>query len=144
MSPTMKFLLGLLAVVAMTWVQHGPLGRGAALIDQLEQQAKADVAKAAVPGVAVTLDHAPLARVATLSGPADNFQRYGQGEMPGLTQIVGGIEGISAVRWADDPHKRAFVLPLLAESIGLTLAAFLIGVAFAWLLWGRREPERYY
>lgn len=103
MSPSAKFLIGLVAVLLMGWLHHGPLGNGQALIDRLEQQAQAAVARAGVPGVSVRLERDPLSRRAILSGPADDFQREGQGELPGLNDIVGEIKGISGVEWTNPP-----------------------------------------
>lgn len=103
MSRLPKFLIGLAAVLVMGWVSHGPLGQGARLVNGLEAQAKAQVAGTGVEGVRVQLGRDPLSRVATLSGPANNFQREGQGSLPGINDLVGGIEGIGAVRWSNPP-----------------------------------------
>jgi len=107
MPRSLKFLIGLGAVVVMGWVNHGPLGRGEALIDRIEGQAKAAVAAAEVPGVEVRLGRDPLSRAATLSGPADDLQREGLGGQKGLNDIVGEIEGVSDVRWANELPARA-------------------------------------
>ena len=103
MSPSLKFLLGLAAVLLMGWVYHGPLGNGEALIGRLEAQARAAVAEGEVPGVQVKLRRDPLSRVAVLSGSANDFQREGMGQFPGLNDRVRGIEGISAIEWANPP-----------------------------------------
>ena len=103
MPPLVKFLIGLVATLLMGWIYHGPLGNGEALIDGLESQARQAVAKAEVPGVEVRLGHDPLSRVATLSGPANDYQREGMGEFPGLNDRVRSIEGISDVEWANPP-----------------------------------------
>ena len=107
MSPALKFLIGLAAVLLMGWIHHGPLGNGERLIDQLEAQAKAAVAQGEVPGVDVRLGRNPLSRVATLSGPANDFQREGMGEFPGLNDRVAAVEGISRVEWANPPAPAA-------------------------------------
>jgi len=101
MSPAAKFLTGFAASLAVGWLFHGPLGNGEKLIGGIERQAKAAVAREAVPGVEVRLGREPLSRTATLSGPADDLQRDGLGSLPGLTDIAGGVEGVAAVRWAD-------------------------------------------
>lgn len=106
MNPAAKFLIGLAAVLLMGWLHHGPLGNGEALVTGIEAQAKAAVAKTEVPGVDVRLGRDPLSRHATLSGNADPFQREGQGELKGLNDIVGEIEGVSGVSWADPPATR--------------------------------------
>ncbi len=103
MPAYLKFLIGLAAVLLMGWIGHGPMGGGAALVDRLEGEAKAAVARTEVPGVDVRLGREPLSRRATLSGPADAFQREGQGSLKGLNDVVGEIEGISGVDWANPP-----------------------------------------
>jgi hypothetical protein len=103
MSPALKFLVGLAAVLLMGWVYHGPLGNGEALIGRLEAQARAAVAEGEVPGVQVRLARDPLGRVAVLSGPANDFQREGMGQYPGLNDRVRAVEGISRIEWASPP-----------------------------------------
>jgi len=103
MNPPVKFLIGLIAVMLMGWLYHGPLGNGEALIGQLEAQARAAVAEGEVPGVEVRLKRDPLSRVAVLSGPANDFQREGMGQFPGLNDRVRQIEGISGIEWANPP-----------------------------------------
>lgn len=142
MSPAVKFLIGASAVAGMTWIGHGPLGNGDKLVNRIEAEAKAVVARTEVPGVTVSLGHDPLTRQATLSGNADRFQREGQGEMKGLNGLVGDVEGVSGVRWADEPERTA--IPLLAETLALTLIAYLLGFALGWLLWGRPKREGFY
>jgi hypothetical protein len=143
MSRTVKFLIGLAAVLLMGWINHGPLGNGAAFIDGLESQARAAVERTEVPNIDVRLSRRPLARVATLSGPANEFQREGQGSLKGLNDVVGEIEGISGVDWADTPQAQERVVPLLAETLGLLALAYLLGVALAWLLFARKRSEGY-
>lgn len=142
MSPAVKFLIGLAAAIGATWLHHGPLGGGEALIGALEARARAVVAETELPGIGVQLGRDPLSRVATLSGEADAFQREGQGELKGLNDLVGEIEGIAGVRWADEPEQGG--LPLLLESILLSSLAYLAGLAIAWFLWGRRKREGFY
>ena len=143
MSATVKFLIGLAATLLMGWIYHGPLGTGERLIDTLEGQARQAVAATEVPNVDVRLSRRPLARVATLSGPADEFQREGQGSLKGLNDVVGEIEGISGVDWADTPAAQDRVIPLLAETLGLAALAFLAGVGLGWLFFGRPRKEGY-
>jgi hypothetical protein len=99
MSPAAKFLIGLAAALLAGWIGHGPLGQGAAFVDRLEAQAKAVVREAEVPGVQVRFDRDPLSRQAILSGPANDFQREGQGQYPGLNDRVRAIPGVAGVRW---------------------------------------------
>lgn len=143
MPATVKFLIGLTAALLAGWIHHGPLGNGAVLIDRLESEAKAAVAGSEVPGVDVRLSRNPLARVATLSGPADQFQREGQGSQKGLNDVVGEIEGVAGVDWADTPAAQDRVIPLLAETLAAIALAYLAGVAVARLLFARRRREGY-
>lgn len=141
-SAAVKFLFGLAAVIAMGWVYHAPMGRGAAYIDAMETVARAKVAEAGVPGITVEAARHPLARILTLSGPADQFQRNGMGEMPGLTGRVAAVDGVRAVRWADEGGT-AGGLPLFAEFAGGLLLAYLLGLLIGWLLFGRPKRDSY-
>lgn len=142
MSSFMKFLIGLAAVAAMTWIHHGPIGSGERLVNAIETQARAAVAKTELPGIDVRLGRNPLNRLVTLSGNADRFQREGQGELKGLNDIVRNVEGVSGIRWTDEAEKTA--LPLLVETLIQTLLAFLAGLGIAWLIWRRRSHDTYY
>ena len=142
MSPTAKFLIGLAAMLVMGWVYHGPLGNGAAFIDGLEGAARQAVAETELPGIEVRLGHDPLSRAATLSGPADDFQREGQGEFPGITDRVRAVEGLSGVGWADEGGPDAG-LPLLAETLLGLFIAYLLGLALGWLIFGRERRDSY-
>jgi hypothetical protein len=142
MSRKVKFLIGLAAVMLLGWLYHGPLGNGERLVGQLEAQARTAVAGAEVPGVTVTLPRDPLARTAILSGPANDLQRNGMGSQKGLNGMVAEVEGISGVRWSDDGDG-ARVIPLLLETLATLLLAYLVGLALAWLLFGRKKRESY-
>jgi hypothetical protein len=120
MSPALKFLAGLAAVAAIGWVHHGLLGNGERLVGHLEGQA----------------------RIATISGNANRFQREGQGELKGIKDHVRGVPGISGVRWADEPHGTE--IPLLLELLLQLIAAYLVGLGLAKLLFGRRRREGFY
>ncbi|MDQ8756482.1 hypothetical protein RCO27_09590 [Sphingosinicella sp. LHD-64] len=94
-----KFTIGLAAALAAGWISHGPLGRGAAFVDSLQTQADAVLARAEVPGVRARFERDPLNREAILSGDADEFQREGQGQFPGINDRIAAIPGISGYRW---------------------------------------------
>lgn len=87
------------------------------------------------------LDRRPLARNATLSGPANDLQREGLGSQYGISDYVRDVEGIGSVRWADEPPRERRALPLLAETLILSALAYLLGLGFGWLLWGRRRRD---
>ena len=143
MSRTVKFSIGLVAALLTGWIHYGPLGHGQALVDGLEAQARAAVERTEVPGVTVALGHDPLSRTATLSGPADAFQREGQGELPGLTEIVTAVPGIGRVQWADEPANGGLAAPLIVETLAAILLAYLIGIGAGWLFFGRPRREHY-
>ena len=143
MSPAVKLLIGLAAVLLMGWVYHGPLGNGERLVEGLEQQAKTAVAGTRIPGIEVRLGRDPLSRHAILSGNADTFQREGQGSLKGINDLVAETPGISGFSWTDEPAEGR-VMPLLLEALVQILLAYLVGLAIAWLFWGRKRREGYY
>ena len=142
MSSAVKFLIALAAVLVMGFVWHGPLGNGARMIDALEAQARTAAAEAELPGIQVSMARDPLARAAVISGEANDLQREGLGETGmGVKDYVRTVDGISSVRWSDEPAAGG--LPLLAETLILIALAFLIGLGAAWLLFGRPKRESY-
>lgn len=141
MPPVRKATIGLLLTLAVAWIWHGPLGNGERLIDRLEGEARQEVAKAELPGLSVKLSRDPLARTATLSGPANDLQREGLGSQKGVSDYARDVEGVSDVRWTDEPDARRRVVPLLLETSALAALAYLIGLGLGWFLWGRRRRE---
>ncbi len=138
MSPMVKLLIGLGSALAAGWIGHGPFGQGEAFAGRLEAQARTVVHKAALPGVGVRIARDPLSRQAILSGPADDFQREGLGQFPGLNDRVRAIPGISGVRWEEGRR-----MPLLAETLILVGLAWLVGLGLGWLFFGRPKREGY-
>ncbi|MEO7178941.1 MAG: hypothetical protein ABIW83_08855 [Allosphingosinicella sp.] len=141
MPRVLKATIGLLLALVAGWVWHAPLGHGQMLIDRLELVAKSQVATAELPGIDVSLSRHPLARAATLSGPANDLQREGLGSQKGVSDYVRDVDGISQVRWADQPGGGRRVTPLLLEILALAALAYLIGLGLGWLLWGRPRRE---
>lgn len=160
MSRWLKLLIGLAASLLAAWLSYGPLGRGAAFIDRLEADAKAVVERVKtenrLPGVAVRMSREPLARMAILSGPANDLQRCGtvifsgpdagctprEQDVPGLNGRVGDVPGMAGVLWVDEPSRR--IVPLLAECLALAALAWLIGLGIGWLVFRpRRKREGY-
>ena len=141
MPPILKATIGFLLALTVAWIWHGPLGNGERLIAGLEARAGEGVAKAELAGIAVRLSRDPLARVATLSGPANDLQREGLGSQKGVSDYVRDVEGISDVRWADEPEAGSRVIPLLLEISTLAAFAYLVGLGLGWFLWGRRRSE---
>jgi hypothetical protein len=142
MGKPVKLVVGLLAVLLMGWVCHGPLGRGAALVDQLEAQARAAISQTELPGIQVRMMRDPLARIAILSGPANDLQREGLGSQWGVNDYVRSVPGIAGVRW-DGDRDPARIMPLLLETELLLLIAYLVGLGLGWLLFGRRKRQSF-
>lgn len=143
MPPILKVTLGFLAAIAAAWIWHGPLGRGEALVDRLERDARVAAARAELPGISVRLDRHPLTRRATLSGPANDLQREGLGSQKGVSDYVREVPGIGPVRWTDEPPSPLRIMPLLGETLILGALSYLLGLGLGWLLWGRRRRRGY-
>ncbi len=101
MPKVLKFLIGLAAALAAGWISHGPLGRGAALVDRLDADLQAVIASFKLPGIVGRMQREPLARTAILSGPADQFQREGMGSLPGIDERVLAIPGMARIEWTN-------------------------------------------
>jgi hypothetical protein len=142
MNNPVKLLIGLVAVLAMGWIWHGPAGRGEAFARALEAEAQAAVAATELPGIQVRLARDPIRRVAILSGKADDLQRRGMGSQPGLDGYVGDVPGISGVHWADEPGS-AGGLPLIAETLLLLVVAYGLGLGAGLLFFGRRRRQSF-
>lgn len=155
-SRSVKILIGLAVALLVGWIGHGPLGRGAAYVDTLEVGARAAVARSEVKGISVQMNREPLARVAILAGTDDPFLRCGSAsfirgnrdcsmarretDVPGINDRVAAVPGMAGLRW--EPRGR--VVPLLVETLGLTLLAWLVGLALGWLIFRpRRKREGY-
>lgn len=135
MSPWTKLSIGLVAAFAAAWIAYGPLGRGAAYLDQVEARARAAIAAAELPAVRVHMVRGPLSRTAILSGPVNDFQREGIGSLPGLDARVAAVPGVAAVRWDEGSGG----VPLLVELLGLAALAYLIGIGVGWLIFRPRH-----
>jgi hypothetical protein len=132
-----KLLIGLAAALLAAWLSYGPMGQSEAFAGGLEARARGMVRYAELPGVEVHMSRAPLSRVAILAGTANDFQRNGIGDLPGIDGRIASIPGVAGVRWADEPA--GFAIPLLAELLGLAALAWLIGLGLGWLLFRPRR-----
>jgi len=99
MSPSVKFLIGLVVALLAGWIGHGPLGQGQAFVDRLDTLAKAEIRTAELPSVRVRFDRDPLRREAILSGQANRFQREGMGQLKGIDGRIESVPGVSGLRW---------------------------------------------
>jgi hypothetical protein len=102
MSNWLKLLIGTAAALASGIISHGPLGRGQAFAGSLEARVNAEIQKAELPGVTARLGHDPLSREVVLTGNANDFQREGMGQLPGINDRIRAIPGISGLRWDDN------------------------------------------
>ena len=129
-----RIIAGLLATLLAAWIWHGPAGRGEALVSSLEQQVRAKVTEAGVPGIEARLGRDPLSRNVTLSGAANDLQREAMGSARGINDHVRDVEGIGRLAWADEKPTERAALPLLAETMLLAALAYLVGLGLGALL----------
>jgi hypothetical protein len=101
MSPRLKLMIGLSAALVAGWISHGPVGRGEAFAAMLDAKANEEIRLAELPGVRARMQRDPIARVAVMTGNANDFQREGMGQLPGINDRIGAIPGIASVRWDD-------------------------------------------
>ena len=104
MSSRLKIIIGFLAALAAGWISHGPMGQGEAFLVKIEAQAAQALRDAEVPLVQARMKRSPLRRVAILSGPANDFQREGQGLFPGINDRIEAIPGVAGIEWANPPE----------------------------------------
>ena len=133
-----KLLTGLAVALFVGWLYHGPYGGGERFVDALEQRAQVRLRFAELPGVTVRMPRDPLARVAILSGEANDFQKEGLGSYPGINDRMRTIPGVADVSWGEETQ-----LPLLVETLLLATGAFLVGLGAGWLLFGRKRRQSF-
>lgn len=129
--------LGIAATLAATCLWHGPGGAGERFAGTIDRTMRATLDHYEMPAVAARLQRDPLTRRLLLDGPADAFQR---GE---IARIALEVPGLAAVHW-DGPRNPPRALPLLAEVMLMTLAAFAIGVVLAYIAALRRRSREAY
>lgn len=155
MSRRLKLLIGLLVTLLVAWLYEGPLGRGAAYVDLLQQRAEFVLRNTEGPRVQARMSRSPLSRTVLLCGQTNDLQRNGLRDLPGFDGRMLLIGGISGVVWdppppspnADTPPCRpggpgeaGGGLPLLVELLGLAVLAWLLGLGLGWVF--RRKPAR--
>ena len=137
-----KLLIGIVAVLVMGWIWHGPAGRGEAFAEALEAQARAAIAPLQIPSIQVSMARHPLRRVAIMSGTTDPIQRHGMGSEWGLSEYVSNVPGISGVHWTDESGGPGG-LPMLVETWLLVTLAYAVGLGLGALLFGRRKRQSF-
>jgi hypothetical protein len=142
MPRLLKFAIGLLAVLLMGWMWHGPLGRGEAYAARLEAGARTAIAPLGMQGVALRLPRDPIRRTAILSGPADRIQREGLGSEWGLNDYVRDVPGIAGVHWADQPGGPGG-LPLLVETLLQLTLAYALGFGVGAIFFARPKRQSF-
>jgi hypothetical protein len=141
MSRTVKLLIGLLLALLAGMIWHGPAGYGEKLVSGIEADARNLVAQTNLPGLAVRAGRDPLRRDLVVSGEANDLQREGLGSQNGVLDYARAAPNVGSVRWEDE--KAGFSLPLLAETLIVTLLAFLIGFGVATPLFNRPRKHSF-
>lgn len=85
-APTL--VLGVAAVIAATWIWHGPLGASDDFAARIEAAARDQLDRDEMLHVQARLARSPLSRRLILSGPADDFQRA---EIRRRMQLIPGV-----------------------------------------------------
>jgi hypothetical protein len=136
-----KISIGLAVALLAGWLHHGPYGGGRQFVDALEARAQLRLRAAQLPGVAVAMQRDPLARVVILTGRANDFQRNGLKDFPGIDERMRSIPGVSSIRWTRERSGR--YLPLLAEVMLLCALAFAVGLGLGRYLFTRRKRRSF-
>jgi hypothetical protein len=136
MKPNAAIFLGLAATVASTVAWHGPGGAGVSLVNGIERETRAMLDNYEMSVVKVTAQRQPMARRIILSGPGDDFQRAE------IVRYSERIAGVGEARWSVTRSHFRHPLPLLAEAILLSLAAFALGLMIAYGLFVRRGSDQ--
>jgi hypothetical protein len=84
---------GIAAIVALTWLWHGPLGAGERFASRVESAARAQLDHDEMNRVQARLERDPLSRRLILSGPADDFQRRE------IKRRMNLIPGVGEAQW---------------------------------------------
>lgn len=124
---------GAILTVAFGAIWHGPIGKGQRFAADFDRQARQVLVNYEMEPVSAVVDREPIRRTISLSGPADDFQRFE------LVRIMNEVPGVADVRWADWP--RSLTLPLLLEVELAALVSFGLGLLLAYLLELRRRSN---
>ena len=121
---------GIAISLAGAAIWTGPLGAADRLTSQVERQAREALDYYEMPKVTAHLHRAPLTRRLVLAGgPLDVWQR---GE---LARLFSQVPGVSRATWSDGEAG----LPLIVESLIVSLLGFVFGLLLAYLVQLRRR-----
>jgi len=115
---------GVLAAIAAAGLWHGPLGAADRFSGRVELGARQALDHYEMTKVTARLQRAPLSRRLILAGPADDFQHSE------LVRVLNQLPGVSGVSWSNERTG----LPLVAESLIVACAGFLMGLLVAYLV----------
>jgi hypothetical protein len=115
---------GVLAAIAVAGIWHGPLGAADRFSSRVERGARQALDYYEMTKVTAQLQRGPLSRRLILAGPADDFQHSE------LVRVLNQLPGVSGVSWTN----RRTGLPLIAESVIVACAGFLMGLLVAYLV----------
>lgn len=125
MNDMTKIAIGALATALMAWGAHGPLGKGAAFVQQLQKEADAGLAAKGINGVTVQFPTSPLSRYPLLSGTVTEADRKA------ADAVVGGLPGVAYLRWADGGKTAEAAIPAANESMNAAMNVAENGAATA-------------
>ena len=94
MNRTTILALGILAVIAVTWIWHGPLGTGERFAGEVNGRARAMLDHYEMTHIEARMERDPLIRRVILSGPADDFQRRE------IKRMVEAQPGVGEAAWS--------------------------------------------
>ena len=86
--------MGVLAVIGLTWLWHGPLGAGERLAAGVETRARTMLDHYEMVHVQARMERGPLTRRVILAGPADDFQRRE------IKRMVEAQPGVGETSWS--------------------------------------------
>lgn len=86
--------IGIAAVLAATWIWHGPLGAGERFAAGVDARARAMLDHYEMVHVEARMERGPLSRRVILSGPADDFQRRE------IKRMVEAQPGVGEAAWS--------------------------------------------
>jgi hypothetical protein len=120
---------GLILVLALAALWHGPLGAAQRLTTRIERDARATLDFYEMSEVSARLHHGPLTRHLMLTGPGDDFQKSE------LVRTMETLPGVSGASWSSADGGP----PLIAEAAAVAIAGFLFGLLLAYLVDLRRR-----